>query len=183
MVPKKNEKVWMAIGLFFSVFLIYLVARNLKDIEILIQQFGIAAPLVTIMLYGLFALTPISTDPLTIISGALFGPLFGILISWMGNNLAALVEYFFGTKVAKITNFKKTRQHLPFGLSKLPVASSWFLIFGRLIPGYGGKLISFMAGMYHVPLMLYLWTTAFTNLLGSLLLSLGGFQIIHLLRP
>jgi len=182
MHQKKNKKLWMTIGLFFSILLIYFFARNLKDIEKLIQEFGIAAPLVTIVLYGLFALTPISTDPLTIISGALFGPLFGILISWMGNNVAALVEYFFGTRVARITNFKKTKQNLPFGLGKLPVDSAWFLIFGRLIPGYGGKLISIMAGVYHVPLTLYLWTTALTNLFGSLLLSLGGFQLIHLLK-
>jgi len=183
MLPKKNEKLWMSIGLIFSIILIYFVAKNLHDVEILIKKSGIAAPLVTIILYGLFALTPITTDPLTIVSGALFGPIFGILISWTGNNLAALIEYYFGTRVAKITNFKMSKKKLPFGINKLPVSSAWFLILGRLIPGYGGKLISVMAGMYHVPLLLYLWTTAFTNLSGSLLLSLGGSQIIHLLKP
>jgi len=182
MIPRKHKKLWILVGLIIMVGLVYLVVKNLRDIELIVNKAGWAAPVVVVILYGLFALTPISTDPLTIVSGAFFGPLGGIVVSWLGNNIAATVEYYFGRHIDKITNFKESKKHLPFGLSRLRVSSPWFLIFGRLIPGYGGKVISVMGGMYHVTFRRYLWTTLLVNLCGSLLLTLGGYHLIHLLK-
>lgn len=59
--------------------------------------------IVIIILYGLFAPTPITTDPLTIISGAVYGPILGVVISWLGNNVAALVEYYIGRHLRRVT--------------------------------------------------------------------------------
>jgi len=182
MFPKKNNKLWTVLGLVFFVVLFYFGAKNFRDVENIIRHAGLWGPLVTIFLYGAFAATPITTDPLTIVSGVLFGPILGIIISWVGNNVAALVEYYFGRHISVISNFKKAKEKLPFGLSRFPVDSPWFLIFGRLIPGYGGKLISVMAGVYHVPFSHYLWTTAVTNFCGSLILSFGGYHFIHFLK-
>lgn len=182
MFPKKHEKIWAFVGLMIAIILIYYVAKNLRDIEIIIGHAGLAAPIVIIILYALFAITPISTDPLTVVSGAMFGPLFGVLISWIGNCVASLVEYYFGHHIGRIANFRDIRKKLPFGLGKLPINSPWFLIGGRLIPGYGGKIISILAGVHHVKLILYLWTSVLTNFLGSLLLVLGGYHIIRLIH-
>ena len=178
----KRSRIWGLFGLFLFLPAIYCIAKNLHDVERIIEHMGFAGPVVIILLYGIFAATPITTDPLTVISGALFGPTMGIVISWIGNNIASMVEYYLGKQIGTITNFKTLKQKLPFGLSNLPVSSPWFLVFGRLIPGYGGKVISFMGGIYHVPLGVYLWTTALTNFFGSLLLSLGGYHIIRLLK-
>jgi len=182
MLGNKRTKFWTFVSLVFSVFFIIYVVKNIKEVDNLIRAVGVAGPLVSILLYGILAPTPITTDPLTVINGALFGPVFGIIISWLGNNFAALIEYYLGAHLSNITNFKESKDKLPFGLSKLPVASPWFLIFGRLIPGYGGKLISIMGGIYHVPVNLYLWTTAVTNLTGSILLALGGHGL-SLIKP
>jgi len=182
MIPKKNKLFWTVVGLTLFIFLVYLLVKNLHSVEILINKAGIMGVIVIIILYGLFAPTPITTDPLTIISGAVYGPIMGVIISWLGNNVAALVEYYIGRHLHRVTNYKKIKTHLPFGLNRLSVDSPWFLIFGRLIPGYGGKLISIMAGIEHVPLVLYLWTSALTNFLGSLLLATGGFHLIRLVR-
>lgn len=182
MFPKKNNRLWTLLGLVFFIVLIFFVAKYFHDAEKIIRSAGLLGPVVAIFLYAILAATPITTDPLTIVSGVLFGPVMGIIVSWLGNNAAALVEYYFGRHLGKIANFKKAKQKLPLGLSRFPVDSPWFLIFGRLIPGYGGKLISIMAGVYHVPISHYLWTTAVTNLGGSLLLSYGGFHFIQLLN-
>ncbi|EKD99594.1 MAG: hypothetical protein ACD_22C00226G0006 [uncultured bacterium] len=40
---------------------------------------------------------------------------------------------------------------MPLGFSKMPVNSLGFLIFGRMIPGYGSKIISILAAFYKVP--------------------------------
>lgn len=182
MFIKKKNKLWKFLGLFLFLFIIYLLAKNIRNVESIIREAGLAGPVVAIILYGIFAVTPISTDPLTVISGVVFGPFIGVIISWLGNNIAAMEEYYFGKHIRVVANFEKSKQRLPFGLKYLPVSSPWFLIFGRLIPGYGGKIISIMAGINHVPLSRYLWTTALTNFFGSILLALGGYHLINLIK-
>ncbi|NMB84109.1 TVP38/TMEM64 family protein [Candidatus Roizmanbacteria bacterium] len=186
MSKKKNDKpsnrFWTLIGMVFLVVAVFYVAKNMRDVRTIVSRAGLAGPVVLIFLYGFFAVTPITTDPLTVVSGVFFGPIGGVFISWIGNNLAAMVEYYFGRHIGKVANFKKIKEKLPFGLSRLPVDSPWVLIFGRLVPGYGGKVISIMGGIYHVPVRRYLWTSALTNFFGSLLLSLGGYQLIHFLK-
>ncbi len=182
MVPKKSSRVLIFLTLILFIVPIFYISKNLKNVELVIGKTGIFGPLVTIFLYSILSITPITTDPLTIISGVMFGPLMGVLISWTGNISASLIEYYFGAHLGKIADFDKARKKLPLGLGYLPVESPWFLIFGRLIPGYGSKLISILAGIHRVPLWLYLWTSALTNIIGSILLSFGGYQIIHLLK-
>lgn len=173
-----RHKVLTAVSLLASFALILFFSRHLDDTENLIRSIGWAGPLLAILIYGFLSLTPVSTDPLTLVSGALFGPFIGVLVSWMGNNLASFIEYFVGATLASVTDFEEKRAKLPFNLGRLPAASPYFLIFARLLPAYGGKIVSFIAGAYRVPLPLYTWTTFLTNFFGSLLLSLGGYSLL-----
>jgi uncharacterized membrane protein YdjX (TVP38/TMEM64 family) len=52
---------------------------------------------------------------------------------------------------------------------------------GRMIPGYGPKLVSVVAGMYKVPLFRYVWTTAIPTIIGAALFAYGGYGIINLI--
>jgi len=169
----------MIIGSLFVLVLLYFVAQNLKDVELVIRQAGFAGPLVAIILFCIFALTPIPAEPLTLFCVLFFGPIKGSAIAWIGGTSAALIEYNFGLHMRKITNIEETIKKLPFGLGKMPVNSPYFLIFGRLIPGYGGKIISLVAGIHHVPLKRYLWTTALTTFLGSSILAFGGYHVLR----
>lgn len=178
----KGNKVWTVIGVLIFVVVIYFLSRHTHMISTLLVRSGPWAPLVAVALYPLLAPTPITTDPITVIIGVVYGPLIGVAIAWVGNNLAAIVEYYLGMRIGKATSFKDSKEKLPFGLGKLPVNSVGFLVFGRMIPGYGAKIISIMAGMYKVPMKRYLWTSAVTSLLGSILLSYGGTGLIHLIK-
>ena len=168
----------MIIGSIIMVLLLFYLAQNLKDVDLVIRKAGLAGPIVAVILFGIFALTPIPAEPLSLFCIFFFGPLIGSIITWMGGVFAALIEYNFGLHMRKITSIEKTIKKLPLGLSKMPVDSPLFLIFGRLIPVYGSKVISLIAGIHHVPLKRYLWTTALTNLIGSLLLAFGGNQLL-----
>jgi uncharacterized membrane protein YdjX (TVP38/TMEM64 family) len=182
MSEERKNKIWTVVGIVILIAAIYLLSRHTHLIQSLLYKSGPWAPLVAILLYPLLAPTPITTDPITVIIGVVYGPLIGVLMAWVGNTLAALVEYYIGTRLQKVANFEKAKEKIPFGLGKLPVNSAGFLIFGRMIPGYGGKIISILAGMYKVPLKRYLWTTAATNLFGSILLSYGGFGVVRLIK-
>ena len=179
MSQKNQNRLFALVSLLLSAVLVLFLARHVNDTENIIRRFGIAGPIVTVVIYGLLSLTPISTDPLTLITGVLFGPIIGVLVSWMGNNLASMLEFFVGNTISSVTNFEHIKSKLPLGLGKLPAQSPWFLIFGRFIPGYGGKIVSLIAGVYQVNLWRYIWTTFTTNLLGSLVVTLGGYNIIR----
>jgi len=170
------------LGIGLAILILYLVAKNIHDVEVIIAKAGLAGPLVAIMLYGLFAPTPVSTDPITIVSGAMYGPIYGTAIAWMGNNVAALVEYFIGRHIGETTKFDKEKKKLPLGLDKLPINSVPVLTLGRMIPFYGSKVISILAGMYKVPIKRYIWTSAVINFTGALMLSYGGFKILDFLK-
>ena len=95
------------------------------------------------VVYGVLGASLIPSEPLTVLIGAIFGPLIATLIATLGNVLAAYVEYFIGTRVGTAASFTKNRDKLPLGLGKLPVHSPAFLILGRMVPGAGPKLVSF----------------------------------------
>lgn len=170
------------IGLALGMVVLYFVAKNFHDAEGIILKAGVAGPAVAISLYALFAPTPMPTDALTLVCGAIYGPFYGTAIAWMGNNVAASVEYFIGARISENTDFEKEKKKLPFGLSKLPINSIPVLTLGRMLPFYGSKVISIMAGMYRVSYKRYIWTSALINLTGAITLSYGGFRALDYLR-
>ena len=162
--------------------IIYFVPRNLPQIEAFIEKNGVWGVLFAILLYGLLGLSFIPSDPLTILIGALFGPLIATLVAGVGNTLAAVVEYKLGSGVNQLTNFVEKKEKLPLGLGKLPVNSPVFLICARLLPGYGPKALSVVAGVYKVPMFLYIWTAAVTNFAGAAVFAFGGFGLLGLAK-
>ncbi len=169
----------LLISFALPIALIIYFRNDFKTIEKIIPTTGIAGPLFSILLMGVLSATPIPTDPIVILNGAIFGPFIGVLVSWMGNNLAAIIEYFIGQGIARIADFDKKRHSLPFGLGDFPADSAWYLICGRFVPQFGGKVVSISSGMYHVNFWKYLWTSVVSNLVGSVLLAVGGYSILH----
>ncbi len=182
MTTRNRNVVLTIIGSLVVLLVVYYIAQNLRDVELIIRNAGYAGPLVAVILFCIFALTPIPAEPLTLFCVLFFGAIPGSIITWIGGTCAALVEYNFGLHMRKITNIERQLKRLPFGLGTMPVDSIFFLIFGRLIPGYGGKIISLVAGVHHVPIKRFIWTTAVTTLMGSMLLAFGGYQLLRFLK-
>ena len=169
------------LSLIIPLFLIYLLASDINSVERVISTAGITGPLASILLMAVLSLTPIPTDPIVVLNGALFGIFVGAFVSWIGNNLAAVIEYFIGRGLSSITDFDHHKKKLPFGLAEFPASSPWFLIFGRFIPQFGGKLVSLVGGFYRVNFSRYLWTAALSNLIGSILFAYGGHILFTIL--
>ena len=173
-------------SLVFSVLLVIVVAvffaLDLNKIEAFIARLGVWGILVSILVYALLGLTLIPSEPLTILTGAIFGPLIATLVAGVGNTLSALVEYYLGRKIGQAANFMEQKHKLPFGLGKLPIDSPLFLIAARSIPGYGPKAVSLISGVYHVPILLYLWTSAIPTFIGAAIFAFGGFGIGSLFK-
>jgi uncharacterized membrane protein YdjX (TVP38/TMEM64 family) len=172
--------------LVFSVLIMALVAvfvtNDLNKIKAFISAAGAWGIIISILFYALMGMTLIPSEPFTLFIGALFGPLYATLIAGVGNTLSAMVEYYLGTHVGSATNFIERKDKLPFGLGKLKVDSPMFLIGARMIPGYGSKVVSFIAGIYKVPILRYIWTTMVPIFLGSAIFAFGGFGIGKLVK-
>ncbi len=182
MFEKFKGKLSFVLGLTIFAGVFYVLIKYSDVATEVIVKSGAWAPLVALLLYTVLAPTPITTDPITVIMSVTYGPLVGVLFAFVGNTLAATVEYYIGYKIGStvISEKKVKKVKVPLGLDKLPIDSIPFLLFGRMIPGYGSKVISLLAGGYRVPLKRYIWTTAATNLFGAFLTSYGGFGIVSL---
>ncbi len=183
-VKPKKSKPWatLVLSVLLLAALVFLVSREMNAIRTFIAASGWWGLLVAVLLYGLLGLSPIPSEPLTVLLGTIFGPLNATLAAGFGNLLAALVEYYLGTHLGAVADFQARKQHLPLGLGRLPVDSPLFLLGARMMPGYGPKLVSLIGGVYRVPIWRYLWTAAIPTFIGAAIFAYGGtglFQLIH----
>ncbi len=168
------------IMVLFAAIIGVIAAFDLEKIKVLIQQAGVWGIGISILVYGALGLTFVPSEPITLLIGALFGPWVALLTATIGNTLAAIVEYFMGHRIGSITNLKEKKASLPFGLNKLDIGSPLFLIGVRMIPGYGPKIVGMFAGVFHIPLWRFIWTTVIPVFLGSAIFAFGGFGLSSL---
>jgi uncharacterized membrane protein YdjX (TVP38/TMEM64 family) len=178
---RRHEWIPIALSIGLSAAAAVYVANHVAALESLIARIGILGPLISVTLQTVFGASPIPTEPLTMINGAVFGPLRGAFYSWIGYMLASVIEYFIGTRIGHASDFEDRRERLPFRLARFPADSPWFLILARIVPGYGPKMVGIVGGMYHVPLWRFIWTAAIPNAIGALAFAFGGHGLKTLL--
>jgi uncharacterized membrane protein YdjX (TVP38/TMEM64 family) len=169
------------ITLLFLIILVVFISKDMSHVREFIRNSGWIGLGASLVIYALLGASPIPSEPLTIFIASVFGPLTATLIAGFGNFFAAMVEYYIGFRIGDITSFVERKEKLPLGLGKMPVDSPVFLIVGRQIPGYGNKFVSLAAGVYHVSLFTYIWTTLLTTLVGAAVFAYGGLEVIRLL--
>ena len=184
--PSKNawEKVRKFIPLALFVVAAFVLTRyitlaSLREFLEKDEELGIIACLFAYVALGI-SILPV--EPVTLLVLAWKGPLVAILLSTIGNTLSALVDFYVGRGVGDFANFEKMKAKLPFHLGRLPMNSPITLIVVRFLPGYGSKFIGIAGGVYHVPMITYLWTALVANLLGAIVVAIGGYGLIHFFK-
>jgi uncharacterized membrane protein YdjX (TVP38/TMEM64 family) len=177
-----SKKLWELVSLALVVILFYLIFKETSKITQFLLEAGPLTPVLTIICLILLGPTPIATDPIVILMGLTYGPFWGMVIGAIGNTGAMFVEYYFGSRLAEIFEYEKGKEKLPKFIQKFPIDSWVFLIFGRMIPGYGSKIISLIAGAEKVSIKTYLWTSALSGIFGAFVLSYGGSEILKFIR-
>jgi len=182
--PPKDNK-WgtlISFGLvIIAIFvLIFFVSKEMEAVRAFILSSGWVGLIISVALYGLLGLSPIPSEPLTVLLSTVYNPLTATLVAGSGNMLAAVMEYLIGERISSIASFEDRKRHLPFGLGRFPVDSVPFLLAARMLPGYGPKFVSLLSGVYRVPMYRYLWTAAIPTFLGSAIFAYGGFGLIQL---
>ena len=179
--PNNAWKVLLAVVLLILA-LAFFISRDLEALKLLIIDSGWVGVGFSLSLYAVLGASPIPSEPFTIFLTTVYGPLLVTFLAASGNVLAALMEYYIGTKISDVVRFEKKRAQLPLGLGKMPVNSVLFLVGARMIPGYGPKFVSIVGGMYRVPLLRFTWTAALSNTLGAAIFAYGGYEVLTLIR-
>jgi uncharacterized membrane protein YdjX (TVP38/TMEM64 family) len=183
-----SKNTWERRGRYLAALLLIIGAAifvsrfDVGNLAIFLQTHEKVGIFICPFVYLLLGLTLIPSEPVTLLVLAWKGPLLAILLATLGNTLAVIAEYFLGNGIKDLTDFEKKKEKLPFHLGHLPINSPVFLIFARMLPGYGSKIVSLACGVYHVPMIKYVWTAVVSNLVGAALVALGGTGLIHLIK-
>jgi len=151
---------------------------TLADVQNYIESNPRQAILISLLVYISFGLTFLPSIPLTLFIAVLIGPLQAAIVATVGNTIAALLEYQVGKTIGDVVDFDKIKAKFPFGLGKLPIKSTYFLLAARSIPA-GTRGFSLVCGAYHVPLVSYTWTTFTMYFITSLVLAFGSVGLIR----
>lgn len=181
-VPKTSKSqsiLTLTLITFGIIVLVLFISNEMEAVQEFIRNSGWIGLFISIALYGVLGLSPIPSEPLTVLLSTVYGPLAATMVSGAGNLLAAIVEYFLGERIGNIASFEERKDSLPFGLGKFPVNSVPFLLLARMLPGYGPKFVSVISGVYRVPMVRYIWTAAIPTFLGSALFAYGGFELLN----
>ncbi len=172
----------LATTIGFVVVVGLIVAFDFEKIKAFISGAGVWGLFASILVYGLLGFTFVPSEPLTVLIGAMFGPWVATIVSLAGNTLSSMAEYLLGRRIGNATNFLEKKEKLPFGIGRLKVDSLGFLLFARAIPGFGGKAVSIISGVYKVNFWRFIWTAFVTLVVGSAAFAFGGFGLEKLFK-
>lgn len=180
----RGEKLVSVVVLIVSfgaaILAVILIGQHREETESFISNLGVFGPILVVIFYAGLAFSPIPADSLTLINGAVYGPIRGALIAWVGILTATVVEYFVGTRIGEAAEFEKIRSGLPWGLGDLPVDSVLFLLGGRLLTSAGSKIVSILSGIYRINFWRYLWTSGASTLFGYVVFTLFGTGLLQI---
>jgi len=179
----------IVLGLFLIVFFavhhhfektcVILFAGNLDQTINLIRSWGIAAPLMSILLMVTQAIVaPLPAFIVTAANGIIFGRLWGAFISWVGALLGAFVSFYIARLFAdvalrKVVHNQKAAEFIKNAGKK---RGFYVILLSRLIPFVSFDLISYMAGLSGIRPWAFALATALGMIPATVVYSFMGRQ-------
>jgi uncharacterized membrane protein YdjX (TVP38/TMEM64 family) len=172
--------------LFFSIHHHYqktcviLAGESLEDIKDLILSWGVAAPLMSIILMTMQAVVaPLPAFLITATNGLVFGVYWGIIISWIGAMCGALVSFmmsrlFYKSFSQKILGHKKGIEYLERLESRYGFR---VILTARLLPFISFDFISYSAGLSSIKVRSFLIATGIGMLPATIVYTVFGFEM------
>ena len=148
-------------------------------LESWLAQVGTAAPALYIGLYALAAVLFLPGSVLTLVGGALFGPVWGTLYSLTGATAGAVLAFLVARYLAAhrvqawiAAESGGRARHLLRGVE----AEGWrFVAFTRLVPLFPFNLLNYALGLTRIPLAHYALTSFVCMLPGALAFTYLGY--------
>ena len=134
-------------------------ALSPADVEGFVQSWEPWAWLGSIVLMVLHSFVPLPAEIIALANGMLFGPWWGVAVTWVGAMLGAILAY----GLARALGRPLVRRLIPARhwakLDAIPARAGPLLAI-RLMPVISFNLVNYAAGLMGVPWWRFLWTTA-----------------------
>jgi len=153
---------------------------SVGGLETFRESYGVAAPLATVPIHVVLAITPFPSDVVSIANGAFYGFPVGVGLSWLAWWVAALLEFGLGRRTRTDFDLGSSVSRMPGWLRRFPVDHPAFLIGGRLVPWLGGHVTSFVPGAAGVKLFRYAWCSAIAVVPGAIVMPAIGAGLMNL---
>jgi len=143
------------------------------------ETFGAAAVAMTVSVHIVLAMTAFPADLISVANGAVYGLIFGTVLSCVGWWVAALLQFGLGRCARKDFDLANHSDRIPQWLQRLPIEHPLYLIGVRQVPWLGMHIGSFVPGAAGVKLPRFAWCSAIGVFPGSLIMTAIGAGIVH----
>jgi uncharacterized membrane protein YdjX (TVP38/TMEM64 family) len=149
-----------------------------RGVEHFVAAWGAWSALISVGVMVLHSFLPLPAEIIPIANGMLFGAVSGVMLTWLGAMLGAVLSFALARKLGRpFVRFVVSERNWErlAGLSPRPST----LLVVRLIPVISFNLVNYAAGLTAVPWWTFLWTTALGILpLTAAMVVMGG-QILR----
>jgi uncharacterized membrane protein YdjX (TVP38/TMEM64 family) len=159
---------------------VILIAGNLDQIIMLIRSWGLAAPLMSVLLMITQAIiAPLPAFLVTAANGMIFGGFWGTVISWIGALMGAFTSFYiarlFGeVALERVVRNQKTVEFIRHAGEK---KGFYVILVSRLLPFISFDLISYLAGLSGIRPWAFIFGTALGMLPATIVYTFMGSEI------
>jgi len=136
-----------------------LSAMNTADVEAMVESWAPWTWLGSIVLMVLHSFVPLPAEIIALANGMLFGPWWGVVVTWVGAMLGAVLAYGLARALGRPAVHAVIPARHWAKLEAIPVEAGPLLVI-RLMPVISFNLVNYAAGLLGVPWWRFLWTTA-----------------------
>lgn len=136
-----------------------------EAIRVWLTQFGIAAPLIYVVLYAvntIVLLPPIGI--MSLAAGLAFGPLLGFLVIMAGAMLGTTATFFISRRLGRAVVERRLRGRFQSLDAALATRGFWTVLLFRLVPIVPYEALNYAAGLSRIRFHHY-WTATILGLL------------------
>lgn len=159
---------------------VILIAGNLDQVVQLIRSWGVAAPLMSVLLMIAQAIVaPLPAFLMTAANGMIFGSFWGAAISWFGALMGALASFYIARLFGDVALGKIVRNQKALNFIKHTGEKRGFymILISRLLPFISFDIISYLAGLSGIRPWSFVFGTALGMLPATIIYSSIGTEI------
>ncbi|GMQ88263.1 MAG: hypothetical protein BMS9Abin08_1498 [Gammaproteobacteria bacterium] len=172
---------WIRIAVFLVLVAAIAVAISYRDqfdvaaVENWIQNAGVLAPLVFMLVYAVGAVLFLPGTVLTLAGGALFGPVLGTIYNLTGATIGATLAFLVSRYLASDWVADKTGGRLKQLINGVETEGWRFVAFVRLVPLFPFNLLNYALGLTRIRFSHYLLATYIFMLPGAFAYTYLGY--------
>jgi uncharacterized membrane protein YdjX (TVP38/TMEM64 family) len=139
-----------------------------QQLQVWLQQMGIWAPIIYILVYAIATLCILPSTPLNLTGGAIFGPVWGTVWTSIAAVLAAVISFWFSRTIGRKFIEKKLSGKWQ-SIDKEMQGGGFFYMFAiRLLPLIPYGIVNFAAGLTSIKFRDYFFGTLLGTVPGIL---------------